>query len=198
MHSVWQFLTTMSRATVDRILLGLCVFSAASALSIHVVKRMPLSSREAAPELAALGTMNKRAGWILMELPILITTALGYLAGSLPRNPGTLILGLFAVHYVNRALIYPLRIRVDGKTIPTVTVVMTALFYVVNGYLVGYYFSALAPYPSAWLYDPRFLLGAALFAFGFALNVASDNALIALRGPGETGYKIPRGASFAT
>lgn len=196
MHDLWHFLSTMSRATVDKILLGLCAFSAMSALSILVVKRMPLSGREATPELEALGKVNKRLGWILMEIPILLTTALGYLAGSLPTNPGTVILGFFVAHYIHRALIFPFRIKTDGKTLPVVTVVMTMLFYIVNGYLVGYYFSALAEYPASWLYDPRFVAGALMFLAGFAINLHSDDILIKLRGDGETGYKIPQGGFF--
>ena len=50
--------------------------------------------------------------------------------------------------------------------------------------------------PIEWLFDPRFVVGSTLFVCGFAINVRSDNALINLRRPGETDYKIPRGGLF--
>jgi steroid 5-alpha reductase family enzyme len=100
------------------------------------------------------------------------------------------------MHYINRALIFPYRIRTNGKTLPVLMVIMPMLFYIINGYLVGYYFGALVEYPLSWLWDPRFLAGIALFLFGFTVNIQSDNILINLRRPGETGYKIPQGGFF--
>jgi steroid 5-alpha reductase family enzyme len=47
-----------------------------------------------------------------------------------------------------------------------------------------------------WLSDPRFIFGLALFFFGFVVNIQSDNILINLRKPGETGYKIPYGGFY--
>lgn len=47
-----------------------------------------------------------------------------------------------------------------------------------------------------WLFDPRFLVGSVIFFFGMAVNIHSDNILMNLREPGETGYKIPRGGMF--
>ena len=56
--------------------------------------------------------------------------------------------------------------------------------------------SHIGGYEESWLSDPRFLIGAALFAFGYSLNRSSDRRLRNLRAPGETGYKIPRGGGF--
>ncbi|HEX9290802.1 MAG TPA: hypothetical protein VF904_14880, partial [Anaeromyxobacteraceae bacterium] len=61
-----------------------------------------------------------------------------------------------------------------------------------NGWNNARWISELGVYPPAWPRDPRFLVGAALFAAGLALNVISDRALRRLRGPGETGYRVPR------
>jgi len=51
-------------------------------------------------------------------------------------------------------------------------------------------------YPADWLRDPRFVLGALLFFAGLAVNYRADRVLIALRRPGESGYRIPRGWLF--
>ena len=85
------------------------------------------------------------------------------------------------MHYFNRAVIYPQRIKVAGKTMPVYTMLTSMLFYTVNGYLIGHYFGQLRDYPIEWLYDPRFLIGVALFLFGFFVNIHSDNILINLR-----------------
>lgn len=47
-----------------------------------------------------------------------------------------------------------------------------------------------------WTKDPRFCIGWVVLVVGFLINVSSDNILIHLRQPGETGYKIPRGGLF--
>ena len=47
-------------------------------------------------------------------------------------------------------------------------------------------------YEESWLTHPQFLAGLALFFVGMAINIHSDDILINLRKPGETGYKIPR------
>ncbi len=48
-------------------------------------------------------------------------------------------------------------------------------------------------YNVSWLADPRFILGALVFAAGYYINRKAGAMLAALRNPGETGYKIPRG-----
>ncbi|KAL8194261.1 UNVERIFIED_CONTAM: 3-oxo-5-alpha-steroid 4-dehydrogenase 1 [Gekko kuhli] len=56
--------------------------------------------------------------------------------------------------------------------------------------------SNYAEYPASWLKEPRFILGIAGWIGGLLINIHSDNILIHLRKPGETGYKIPRGGMF--
>lgn len=167
-----------------------------SAIAIHVSRQLPLSSRNEDQRLNALGTIDKKLGWIIMETPILIAVAWFYLRGANPLNASVVMVGAFVFHYVHRALIFPHRIKVQGKRMPLITVVASMLFYTINGYLIGHYFGSLKEYSVEWLSDPRFILGATLFIAGFVVNVAADNALINLRAPGESGYKIPRGGLF--
>lgn len=157
---------------------------------------LPISSRKDNSKLAFLGTIDKKLGWIIMEIPILVVVLYFYLAGSEPLNVSVIFVAAFVLHYANRALIYPHRIRVQGKTMPVSIVLTTIIFYSVNGYLIGHYFGSLKSYPLSWLADPRFAIGLGLFLFGFFVNVTSDNRLIRLRGPGESDYKIPRGGWF--
>lgn len=167
-----------------------------SSLAIYFTKLLPISSRQDNAELAFMGMIDKKLGWIIMETPILIAVLYFYLTGSNPLNASVVIVGAFVFHYFNRALIFPHRIKVQGKKMPVSMVLTTMLFYSINGYLVGYYFGSLKEYPIEWLYDPRFISGALLFIAGFIINVHSDNTLINLRAPGETDYKIPHGGFF--
>lgn len=167
-----------------------------SAVGMHSIKWLPISNKKGSGSMSFLGSINKRAGWIIMEIPILISVIGFYLIGTDHFTVSAIFISLFAMHYVNRALIYPYRIKVAGKQMPMSTVLSSMTFYILNGYMIGWYFGALNPYSVDWLYDPRFTIGLIIFLFGFYVNVSSDNILINLRKPGETGYKIPQGGFF--
>jgi steroid 5-alpha reductase family enzyme len=76
---------------------------------------------------------------------------------------------------------------------------MAVCFNFVNGFINGYYLGTMATevqYPVSYFYDLRFIGGIAVFFFGLFINWQSDNILIHLRKPGETGYVIPRKGFF--
>ena len=66
----------------------------------------------------------------------------------------------------------------------------------INAYVNARWVSEIGRYDPEWLGDPRFLAGVLVFVVGFAINNHSDNILLGLRKPGETGYSIPRGGVF--
>lgn len=167
-----------------------------SAFLLHSLQQLPISSRIQNEKLLFFGQCDKKLGWMIMETPILITVICSYAAGQKPFDASLAIIASFVAHYVHRALIYPQRIQVEGKTMPVFSVVAGMAFYIINGFLLGYYFGSLIEYPMDWLRGPRFLLGFLLFVVGFLINVLSDSVLINLRKPGETGYKIPIGGLF--
>ncbi len=183
----------------DTFIFYMYIWGAVALLSpfvLNMLGELPISSRMESKSLSKLGTIDKKTGWIIMEIPILITVLYFFLTGSSPFNVSAVIVAAFVCHYINRALIYPHRIKTQGKTMPVSIMFSSMLFYIVNGYIIGYYFGNLKSYPIEWLYDPRFIIGLALFVFGFFINVQSDNILINLRKPGETGYKIPKGGMY--
>nr|NQU91284.1 DUF1295 domain-containing protein [Bacteroidota bacterium] len=99
--------------------------------------------------------------------------------------------------YVNRTLIFPLRIRTNSKKMPLAIVGMAFFFNLDNGFLNGYWLGVLSPpYPAGWIWDPRFIIGVALFITGFWINLYHDNLLIRLRKNNGTAYKIPQGGLF--
>lgn len=143
-------------------------------------------------------TVNARAGWMLMELPglgVIVATVL-FQAERVSAG-GILLLSLWAFHYAYRSLVFPFLIRERGKRFPILLIAMAVIFNSMNGYANG---TALARLPAvfsgAWLSDLRFFAGCAVFVCGFVIHVRSDSTLRNLRGPGETGYKIPRGGLF--
>lgn len=145
-------------------------------------------------------TINNKLGWFLMELPSLLIMVCFLVWGSYSRPSFAWILFvLWIAHYANRTLIYPLRIKPTTKRMPLLIVMSAVFFNLVNAGLNGFFLAELAPaekYNATWLTSPHFLIGLGLFFLGLGINLISDNRLIALRKPGETGYKIPRGFLF--
>jgi len=106
-----------------------------------------------------------------------------------------LLLCFWLFHYLNRAVVYPLRLSGGSKAMPVSVVVMAILFNSGNGFLNGEYLSRAA-YPVGWLTDPRFIAGLLLFWTGLTVNLHSDGILRRLRTKGDHGYRIPRGGLF--
>ena len=139
-----------------------------------------------------------RLGWIIMELPALFMFIVFFLTGPNPVNIISLIFFiLYTIHYSNRVFIYPLRTRTSKKLMPLLIVVFAIFFNLINGFINGYYFGTVSGgYAIEWLYDLRFILGGLLFLTGMAINIKSDNVLLALRGSSRNGYAIPTGGLF--
>lgn len=142
--------------------------------------------------------INNKAGWIIMESPALFVFAGFFLFGTNHHNLlPWIFFSFWIIHYLNRTLIFPLRLHTKGKQMPVTIVLLAICFNLMNGYINGYYLGSLSErYALSWLYDPRFVSGFLMFCSGLAINWQSDNILIHLRKPGETGYKIPSGGFF--
>jgi hypothetical protein len=142
-------------------------------------------------------TIPNALGWVLMESPAVVLFTVIFLAGEHAVGTVPLVLGaLWLFHYVQRTFVFPFRVRTKGKRMALVIVAMAFLFNTLNAYVVARWISHFGTYAASWLHDPRFIAGVLLFAAGFAINQHTDNVLIHLRAPGETGYKIPRGGLF--
>jgi 3-oxo-5-alpha-steroid 4-dehydrogenase 1 len=145
------------------------------------------------------GTMiNNTLGWIVMELPSPVCFTVAFLSGGASKSwYNYFFMLLWLLHYINRSLIFPLRYPDKHKKMPVSIVLQAVLFNVVNGSINGYYLGSIKPYYAAdyWL-EWNFILGIALFALGVYINIQSDNILLNLRKPGESGYKIPYGGMF--
>lgn len=140
-----------------------------------------------------------RVAWVMMEAPSVFLFAFVFVIGSRSDQLVPCILAsMWLLHYVHRALLYPLTTRgARGKRMPLMVVAMGFLFNCLNSYINGRSLGAFGPeYTSRWLWSFRFLYGSMLFSIGFAINRWADWSLRRLRKPGETGYEIPRGGLF--
>jgi len=142
--------------------------------------------------------LSSRLGWTLMEAPARLLFFALFLAG--PRRSGFALLLLsllWIIHYVDRTVFFPLRLRGNRQHMTLVTVLLGVFFNAGNAYLNGrHLFHLGSALPTDWPTDPRFLAGILLFVVGFVLNKSSDQSLIGLRAPGESGYRIPEGGAF--
>lgn len=143
-------------------------------------------------------TLPNRLGWILMETPAVFSILYFCLtARHSALGVAWVFLALWQTHYVYRTYVFPFLLNARGKRMPLLVAVSGMGFNVFNGYLNGRHLAwAADTYSSAWLADPRFVVGTMLFVTGFVVNVHSDRILIGLRTGGKTGYSIPQGGLY--
>jgi protein-S-isoprenylcysteine O-methyltransferase Ste14 len=138
-------------------------------------------------------------GWLLMEAISAVGMAVMFFTGDAPKTAATVtFLALWEAHYIQRAFIYPFLLRDGKKKMPLVVALLAVGFNLGNAYVNGRYLFHFAAgrYTAAWLLEPRFIVGASLFALGFIVNRWADNRLRNLRLPGETGYRVPQGGLY--
>ena len=142
-------------------------------------------------------TVPARVGWIVMESPTVLLFVYVYSLGAHALQAAPLaLLGLWQFHYVYRTFIYPFRIRSTAHRMPVSIVGMAITFNCINAYINARWISHIGDYSDAWLSSTAFALGTGIFVLGWLINQHSDLVLFRLRGPGETGYKIPRGGMY--
>ncbi|XP_051927837.1 3-oxo-5-alpha-steroid 4-dehydrogenase 1 [Hippocampus zosterae] len=142
--------------------------------------------------------INVKLAWFIQELPaFLVPVYLLVWTSSEKRSllANQLLIAMFLCHYTQRALIYPFLIR-EGKPTPFLPFFLAVIFCTYNGFMQIRYLSHYAEYPADWVTNPCFIAGSLLWLFGWLINLHSDHILRNLRGPGESGYKIPRGGMF--
>lgn len=143
-------------------------------------------------------TIPNKLGWIVMEIvsPLMLVFCF-WQNNNHSSTFATALVFLWCLHYFNRSIVYPLRTKTDGKVMPLSVVLMAIFFNSVNASLNGFYLGKFCQTPEWTLVEVvRVAIGFAVFASGAFINIKSDNILLSLRKPGETGYKIPDGFLF--
>ena len=143
-------------------------------------------------------TIPDRIGWFIMEVPALIIFLYFIITGTAQKTVTIwIVAALYVAHYINRAVIFPWRIRVRGKQMPLAIALMAVFFNFVNAGFLGYYAGSLhTHFTTEWLRDPRFIAGLVIFITGMVINISSDEKLIHLRKKKNGDYQIPRGGYF--
>lgn len=143
------------------------------------------------------------AAWFLMESPTIWLTLLLLPHGRHRSHPLSLaIISLYLLHYLNRTVVYPLRLLRSGtKTgFPLCTAAAGFCFNLLNAYVQTRSASHYADYPPAgdvgWWVWARVAAGLAVFFWGMTVNVSSDLALLRLKKTAGGGYKVPEGGWF--
>lgn len=179
----------------DTLLLGIFAFAVLTIITLLLVDA-PYGRHQRAGWGPSIPT---RLGWILMESPASLVFLYFYLIGpNAGATAGIVLLAMWQLHYFHRSFIYPFQIRVkpNART-PLLVILSGSTFCAINGYLNGTYVSRYAEHLNdAWLTDPRFVIGVAIFLFGYYLNKRSDQILRNLRSQTGEGYKIPYGFGF--
>lgn len=140
--------------------------------------------------------INPRLGWFLQEVPSLLLPIMVFWnhSSSTVSHVNVLLMMLYVIHYIHRAIIYPF-LMPSGNKEGLLIVISALMFCTFNGYMQSKYL-IMAKYSDDWTYGWRSILGSLLFFLGMFINIHSDHILRSLRKPGEKGYKIPRGGMF--
>ncbi len=140
--------------------------------------------------------IGARVGWVFMEFPAFFVILLLFFLFKAYENPVLVVfICIWELHYIQRTFVYPFLISKNGKPmsilIPTLGMLFNAMNGFINGVGVFYQDVNVGKYTLSWLYSPQFIVGVIVFLIGMSINLHSDYVLRRLRGPGETGYKIP-------
>jgi 3-oxo-5-alpha-steroid 4-dehydrogenase 1 len=140
-----------------------------------------------------------KAAWMIMESPNLWWCLFYYHkhngVSHLP-SANAILIAMFCGHYINRSLVYPLRLSSGSKPMPLAVMLSAAFYCSWNGFIQSKFLFELHMFPSEHLISTRFLVGTMMWFAGFCINYHSDDIMRNLRKPGETGYKIPVGGMF--
>lgn len=140
-----------------------------------------------------------RWSWFLLEVPsFAVPLWVLYRSERLPGWPGAVLIAAWLTHYFHRSFIYPMSLRPrQGASFKAVMLVLGAPMNALVGWMMATMVITEPHLQSvSWFYNPAFLLGAALFAGGFALTKRADATLRGLRVPGDSGYYIPQGGAY--
>lgn len=136
-------------------------------------------------------SIDNKLGWIIMELPALLVCPAIYFYFKIDFDISIMFICLWIIHYFNRTIIFPFRIKTKGKKMPLAIVLSAFFFNIVNGLINGYFLSNINLHSvSIFL-----IIGFLLFVLGLYINISSDNKLINLRKI-KKGYFVPKGGLF--
>jgi len=161
-------------------------------------------------------SLNPRIAWLIFESPNLLWSIYAYIHRDkdvFDNNYSNVILfSLFVVHYVNRCIVYPMRMTKGSSKVNLSVLSSAFLFCSINGFLQAYGCCRFHIYSPTNHTSVHFRIGVLLWLVGFIVNLQSDSILRNLRKnkgnnttsteasssttSGTTRYKIPYGGLF--
>lgn len=150
-------------------------------------------------------TLHPRIAWFLFECPNLIVTLITYRSRLRNQTDGNapvltiaskILLCMYCGHYINRSIIYPLRLSKASQRVNLAVVCSAFAFCTVNGYLQSHHYLRFHQYEEDAHKKPYFIMGFVLFLSGVCINIYHDNILRTLRNQYPPQYKIPIGGLF--
>jgi 3-oxo-5-alpha-steroid 4-dehydrogenase 1 len=138
-------------------------------------------------------SVDDRVGWAIMEAPAVLVFGFCFLSGvNFHTLPAVIFFVLWESHYVYRSFIYVFMRGNNKRRMALLIMVLGIAFNLINSCLNGLEIFTISPdYPYEWLYDPRFIVGLAVFLIGCTINRWADYILARLRSPSQSGYRIP-------
>lgn len=125
-----------------------------------------------------------KTAWFIMESPNLWIIPIVFLLNNSTdfsiNKSNRILLMCFVVHYVNRSIVFPMGMG-ECSPMPISVMLMAFTFCLWNGFNQAVSLIVVNQYPDDWIFEPRFVIGIALFYYGFSLNMRSDSALAKLR-----------------
>ena len=142
--------------------------------------------------------ISNQIGWLIQEGFAPFFISFWFWIGTIEKTHASYFFyGLYMAHYIYRSYIFPFRTKTKGKKIPLVICGSAVFFNFCNTFILGYFLGNIGGnFSDTYFFSPQFLIGVIIFLIGVIINIKSDNMLIALRKPGEIGYKIPMGFLF--
>lgn len=150
--------------------------------------------------------VNARLSWTMMESPNLWMPLVVYVYSPMHHLhmpvANKCLLFMFYLHYINRALIYPISFSGACSPMPIGVSLLAFIYCCWNSFTQALALCVVKAYPDEWIYDLRFCFGTLIFFIGLILNIHSDKTLLAIRSKKEgkdshsKEYAIPTGGLF--
>ena len=139
--------------------------------------------------------INYKLGWFIQEIISPLFLFYFFYIGDIEKTfIHWFLIIIWIVHYINRSIIFPLRLKKSSKM--PISVILSAIFFnIVNGFTNGYYLGNLAVFSNEYFLNINFILGLLFFIIGVSINVNADNILIKIRNQNK-GYQIPKGKLY--
>ena len=153
--------------------------------------------------------INNKVAWFFMEVPVFVAMIVVWALSPNRFAVVPLVFFLiFQLHYFQRVFIFPFLMKGKSK-MPIGIMFMGVVFNFLNAIMQGYWiffesfrvnYAAFGIHytdTTAWLSSPWFIMGVAIFIFGFYTNLRSDYIIRHLRkDPADTKHYLPKGGMF--